>query len=127
MPAAQEIHRLQAGERRRPDLAPVGPVGAVRHQVEAKLALGRPGRCVDHAGGMMVLAVELEMVNGRFHRALHLGAQRLDTSTVSFGARSPPIFQCKRRLSSKWSSISEPPRRSVSTFLYFCSSALARG
>jgi hypothetical protein len=31
MPAAQEIHRLQMGKRRRPDLALVGPVGAVRH------------------------------------------------------------------------------------------------
>src|SRR6266446_192466 len=37
MPAAQEIHRLQMRERRRPDLALVGPVGAVRHQVDAEL------------------------------------------------------------------------------------------
>ena len=41
MPAAQEIHRLQMGERRRPDLALVRPVAAVRHQVDAELALGR--------------------------------------------------------------------------------------
>jgi hypothetical protein len=31
VPAAQEIHRLQMGERRRPDLALIRAVGAVRH------------------------------------------------------------------------------------------------
>ena len=51
MPAAQEIHRLQMRERRRPDLALVGPVGAVRDQVDAELALGRLDRGVDLAGG----------------------------------------------------------------------------
>src|SRR5262245_7705979 len=59
MPAAQEIHPLQMGERRRPDLAPVGPVGAVRHQVDAELALGRLARGIDLARGhVMALAVE---------------------------------------------------------------------
>src|SRR5262249_6665841 len=63
MPAAQEIHRLQMGERRRPDLALVGPVGAVRDQVDAKFTLGRLDRSVDLAGGhVMALAIELEMV-----------------------------------------------------------------
>src|SRR3989440_11041835 len=90
MPAAQEIHRLQMGKRRCPDLALVGPVGAVRHQVDAKLALGRLDRSVDLAGGhVMALAVELEMVNGRFHRALHLGARRRDDLVVPDGNRSP--------------------------------------
>jgi hypothetical protein len=51
MPAAQEIHRLQMGERRRPDLALVRPVAAVRHQVDAELALGRLDRGIDLAGG----------------------------------------------------------------------------
>jgi hypothetical protein len=46
MPTAQEIHRLQMGERRRPDLALVRPVGAVCHQVDAELALGRLDRGV---------------------------------------------------------------------------------
>src|SRR5260370_42185104 len=40
------------GERRCPDLALVGPVGAVRHQVDAELALGRLDRGVDLAGGL---------------------------------------------------------------------------
>jgi hypothetical protein len=35
------------GERRRPDLALVGPVGAVRHQIDAELTLGRFDRGVD--------------------------------------------------------------------------------
>src|SRR6266404_5148180 len=94
MPAAQEIHRLQMGERRRPDLAPVGPVGAVRHQVDAELALGRLDRGVDLAGGhVMALAVELEMVDGRLHRALHLGAQRRHDLVVLDGNRSPTFWQ----------------------------------
>src|SRR2546423_10191198 len=91
-PAAQEIHRLQMGERRRPDLALVGPVGAVRHQVDAELALGRLDRGIDLARGhVMALAVELEMVNGRLHRALHLGAQGRHDLVVLDGNR-PPTF-----------------------------------
>src|SRR5438067_11248955 len=34
------------------------------------------------------------------------GVQRQDTSTVYFGARSRPIFQCKRQASSSWLSTS---------------------
>src|SRR5262245_42310733 len=54
-PRLKKIHRLQMGERRRPDLALVRPVAAVRHQVDAKLALGRLDRCVDLAGGLFHL------------------------------------------------------------------------
>src|SRR6266481_1142432 len=94
MPATQEIHRLQMGERRRPDLAFVGPVAAVRHQVDAELALGRLDRGVDLAGGhVMALAIELEMVNGRLHRALHLSAQRRDDLVVPNDNRSPTFGQ----------------------------------
>src|SRR5262245_65975637 len=50
-PRLKKIHRLQMGERRRPDLALVRPVAAVRHQVDAKLALGRLDRCAGLAGG----------------------------------------------------------------------------
>jgi two-component system, NtrC family, sensor kinase len=68
MPAAQEIHRLQMRERRRPDLALIGPVGAVRHQIDAELALGRLDRRVDLASGHVIaLTVELEVVDGRLH------------------------------------------------------------
>jgi hypothetical protein len=57
VPAAQEVHRLQMGERRRPDLALVGPVAAVRHQVDAELALGRLDRGIDLAPGIMAKCV----------------------------------------------------------------------
>src|SRR5262249_46099892 len=71
-------------------VALVGPVAAVRHQVDAELALGRLDRSVDLAGGhVMALAVELEMVDGRLHRALHLGAQRRDDLVVPDG--NPPL------------------------------------
>src|SRR5262249_26925065 len=65
VPAGQEIHRLQVGERRRPDLALVGAIGAVGDQIDAELPLRRLDRGVDLAGGhVMALAVELEMVDG---------------------------------------------------------------
>src|ERR1700687_4209473 len=38
--AADHVHGLQMGETRRPDLALVGLVGAVGHEVDAELALG---------------------------------------------------------------------------------------
>src|SRR5258707_2237137 len=96
VPPAQEIHRLQMRERRRPDLALVGPVGAVRHQVDAELALGCLDRGVDLAGGhVMALAVELEMVNGGLHRALHFSARRRNDLVVSDSNRSPTFGQAQ--------------------------------
>src|SRR5262245_20583540 len=89
VPASQEIHRLQVGERRRPDLAFVGAIGAVRHQIDPELPLRRLDRGVDLAGRhAMALAVELEMVDGRLHRALHLGARRRNDLVVLDGDRS---------------------------------------
>jgi hypothetical protein len=56
----------------RPQLAAIGLVGAVRHQIDAELALGRLDGGIDLAlRHAVALGVELEMVDQRFHRALH--------------------------------------------------------
>src|SRR5437016_11356542 len=89
MPAAQEVHRLQMRERRRPDLALIGPVGAVRHQIDAELALGRLDRGIDLASGhAMALAVELEMVDGRLHQRF-ISARSGGTILLSLTATGP--------------------------------------
>src|SRR5262249_11212466 len=76
-------------KRGRADLALVGPVGAVRHHVHAELALGRLDRGIDlPRRHVMSLAVELEVVDGRLHRALHLRTRRRDDLVVSDGNRS---------------------------------------
>ena len=73
--AAEEIHRLQMGKAGRPDLAFVGLVGAVGDEIDAELALGRLDRGIDLAGRHVeAFGVELEVMDERFHRALHLGA-----------------------------------------------------
>src|SRR5262249_17892612 len=73
--AAQKVHRLQMGKARRADLALVRLVGAVRDQVDAELALGRFDRGVNFARRYMItLGVKLEVMDQRFHRALHLFA-----------------------------------------------------
>src|SRR5262249_22680038 len=41
VPTAQEIHRLEVRERRRANLSFVRPVGAVGHQIDPELTLGR--------------------------------------------------------------------------------------
>ena len=67
----------RCGEARRADLAAVGLVGAVGDQIDAELALGRLDRGVGLAGRHVVaLGVELEVMDQRFHRALHLAARR---------------------------------------------------
>ena len=69
-----EVGRLEMGEARRPYLAAVGHVGAVGDQVDAEFALRRLDRRVGLPGrNAIALRVELEMVDQRFHRALHLG------------------------------------------------------
>src|SRR6202140_4333176 len=74
---ADEIHRLQMRKTRRADLAFVGLVGAVGDQVDAELALRRLDRGVNLAGRHMeAFGIELEVVDQRFHRALHLAAPR---------------------------------------------------
>ena len=72
-PRQHEVDRLQMGEARRADLAAIGLVAAVGDQIDAELALGRLDRGVGLAGRHVVaLGVELEVMDERFHRALHL-------------------------------------------------------
>ncbi len=62
-------------EARRADLALVRFVGAVGDEIDAELALGRFDRGIHLAGRHVIaLGVELEVVDQRFHRALHLVA-----------------------------------------------------
>ncbi len=75
MAAAEEIHRLQMREAGRADLAFVWLVGAVGDEIDAELTLGRLDRGIDIAGRHVeAFGVELEVVNQRLHRALHLAA-----------------------------------------------------
>jgi hypothetical protein len=74
---AEEVHRLQMRKARRADLAAIGLVGAVGHQIDAELALRRLDRGIDLAGRHVeAFGVELEVMDQRFHRALHLAALR---------------------------------------------------
>src|SRR5665811_143101 len=73
--AAHEIHRAQMREAGRADLAFVRFVGAVGDQEDAELALGRLDRGIHFAGRHMeALGVKLEVLDQRFHGALHLAA-----------------------------------------------------
>src|SRR3954454_12784525 len=59
----------------RADLALVGFVGAVGHQVDTELALRRLDRGVDFPGGnVKAFGIELEVMDQRLHRTLHLTA-----------------------------------------------------
>src|SRR5262245_15525206 len=49
--AVQKVHGLEMRKARRPDLAAVGPVAAIRHQIDTELTLGRLDGGVDLAGG----------------------------------------------------------------------------
>src|SRR5215471_18313315 len=90
---AEEVHRLQMRETGRPDLALVGLVGAVRDEIDAKLALRRLDRGIDFAGGHMeAFGVELEMMDQRLHRALHLGALWWNDLVVVDGDRPLPFW-----------------------------------
>ena len=72
---AHVIGGLEKGEARRPDLAAIGPVGAVRDEIDAELALRRLDRRVGLARRHVIaFGVELEVMDQRFHRLLHLGA-----------------------------------------------------
>ena len=69
------IHRLQMQESRRADLGAIRLVGAIRHQIDAKLTLGRLNCGIDFARRHMeALGIELEMVDERLHRGFHLAA-----------------------------------------------------
>src|SRR3712207_3492503 len=77
MAAAQEIHRLEMDKARRTDFAAISLVGAVRDEIDAELALGRlDGRVNLASRHVEALCVKLEMLDERFHRALHVPAIR---------------------------------------------------
>src|SRR3569623_3605584 len=74
---ADEVHRLQMRETRRADLALVRLDGAVGDEIDAELALRRFNGGVDFASrNVNAFGVELEVVDQRFHRALHLATAR---------------------------------------------------
>ena len=56
------------------DLAPIRPVSAIGHNVDAELALWRFDCGISTSGWHLVaLRVELEVVDQRFHRVLRKG------------------------------------------------------
>src|SRR3546814_7212417 len=64
-------------KRRRADLAAVRLVGAVADQIDAEFALRTFGRHINFArGDVETLGVELEVMDQRFHRLLHLATLR---------------------------------------------------
>src|SRR5262249_21614775 len=75
MAGGQVIHSRKMGERRRADLAFVRPVGAVGDEIDAELAFGCLDGGINLAGRhAMAFGVQLEMLDRRLHRALHLSA-----------------------------------------------------
>mmetsp|Transcript_50842 Transcript_50842/g.132162 ORF Transcript_50842/g.132162 Transcript_50842/m.132162 type:complete len:291 (-) Transcript_50842:410-1282(-) len=77
MPFRQLFQAREVREPRRADVAAVRPVGAVRDQVDAKLALGRLNGGVCLAGsGRVAFGVQLEVVDQRLHVLFHLLARR---------------------------------------------------
>src|SRR5277367_3132971 len=72
--AAQKIHRLKMREAGRAKFDAVGLVRAVGYQINAELALGRLDRRIDLAcRDLVALGIELEVMDQRLHRPLHLG------------------------------------------------------
>src|SRR3546814_7638162 len=70
----------------RPDLAAIGFVGAVRHQIDAEFALGAFGRDVNLSGWHVeAFGIELEVMDQRFHRLLHLAALGRHDLAVEIG------------------------------------------
>src|ERR1700742_212168 len=83
MAAADEIHRLQMGKARRADLALVRLVAAVGDEIDAELALRRFDSGIDLASRHMhAFGVELEVMDQRFHRALHVTTARREDLAV---------------------------------------------
>src|SRR5689334_20854905 len=71
------IDRLQEREAGRPDLATIGTIGSICNQIYAEFALGtfhhRVGSARRH---VIAFGEELEVVDQRFHRPLHLRSVR---------------------------------------------------
>src|SRR5215467_6927495 len=92
VPTAQEIHRLEVRERRCANLAFVRPVGAVGHQIDPELTLGRlDGGIYFASRNPVAFSVKLEVMNERLHRALHLGAARGHDLGINKVRRALPI------------------------------------
>ena len=62
------------GEARCANLATIRLIGPIADEIDAKFALRRLNRRIDFAGrNVEPFGIELEVVDQRFHRALHLG------------------------------------------------------
>src|SRR3546814_19053843 len=91
-------------KRRRADLAAVRLVGAVADQIDAEFALRTFGRHINFArGDVETLGVELEVMDQRFHRLLHLATLRRHDLAVEAGDRAgrhvaPALFDDLRPL-----------------------------
>ena len=76
-PRAKLVHGGEVRKPRRADLHAVGLVGAVRHEVDAELALGGLDRRVGLARRQVhALGEELEVMDQLFHVRLHFHARR---------------------------------------------------
>src|SRR6266849_10774111 len=86
VPAREKVHRLQMRESRCADLALVRFVAAIGDQIDPELALGGLDRGIDFPGWYMEpLGVQFEMMDQRFHRALHLATPRRHDLVVRMG------------------------------------------
>src|ERR1039457_1684056 len=75
VPARHLVERRKMNKARRPDLQAIRLVGAVAHDVDAKLAFGMLDRRIRLAfGHAEALGEELEMVDQVFHPRLHVDA-----------------------------------------------------
>src|SRR5262249_20479679 len=89
MAAAQEVHGLKMHEARRPDLATIGSVRSVGHEIDPELTLGRLDRCINLAlGHVIAFGIQLEMMDQSFHRAFHYRALRRHHLVVLNGDRA---------------------------------------
>ena len=84
MPGDHLLERREVREARRTALEPVGLVGAIGDEVDAELALRRLDRGVGLAlGHAVAFGHQLEVVDERFHVALHVfAARRADLRVV---------------------------------------------
>ena len=96
MAATQIIHGLEMGEARRPDLALIGLIRPVRDQINAEFPFWRLDGCVSLAGRHVIaFSIELEVVDERFHRALHLAPLRRHDLVVEHRNRPLPFRRTK--------------------------------
>src|ERR1700745_4233823 len=85
-------------KRGRADLAFIGLVRAVGDQIDAELTLGGFHRHIDLPGRhAKAFAVEFEVMDQRFHRALHLGASWRKYLAVLDRDRTLPIWSAELR------------------------------